>query len=409
VVFVGNGRTARADADTQQQLDALLARLTTSRATNIGFPAAFDLDFAPLAPLFTSMLLNNLGDPAVDGDYPNHTKPQEREALDAIATLLRAPVENWWGYVTSGATEGSEYALWQARLRYPEGLVYHSAAAHHSIAGVLDRLAMPSVRVRTDELGEMDYDDLAGQVERHRHRPVIVVANIGTAMAEAVDDVRHITAVLDDLAVQRRWVHADAALSGIPLALLDPDGRPGFDMQDGADSIIVSGHKFPGAPIPYGVVLVRASHRASSCRDATYTGSPDTTISNSRSGLAALCLWYTLRRFGLDGLRERATRSRNLAAYTHSRLVEIGWPAHRHPHAFTVVLAEPSTAIVRKWALATQDGQSHIVCMPGVTPEQVDALIADLRAEERPMRSIPAQRRRSGLLARTRQPASSTT
>ena len=409
MVFVGSGRAARAEADTQQQLDALLARLTASRATNVGFPAAFDLDFAPLAPLFTSMLLNNLGDPAVDGDYPNHTKPQEREALDAIASLLRAPAENWWGYVTSGATEGSEYALWQARLRYPDGLVYHSAAAHHSIAGVLDRLALPSLRVRADELGEMDYDDLAGQVQRHRDRPVIVVANIGTAMAEAVDDVRRITAVLDDLAAQRRWVHADAALSGIPLALLDPDSRPGFDMHDGADSIIVSGHKFPGSPIPYGVVLVRASHRTGSCRSATYTGSPDTTISNSRSGLAVLCLWYTLRRFGLDGLRERATRSRDLAAYTYGRLVEIGWPAHRHPHAFTVVLAEPSTAIARKWALATQGGQSHIVCMPGVTAEQVDALIAELRAEARPMPStIPDQRRRS-LLGRTRQPASSAT
>ena len=56
---------------------------------------------------------------------------------------------------------------------------------------------MTAVAVRADEHGEIDYQDLAAQVDQRRDRPAIIVANIGTAMSEAVDDVRRITQVLD--------------------------------------------------------------------------------------------------------------------------------------------------------------------------------------------------------------------
>ena len=393
------------DAALQAELDELLARLAAAQATNIGFPAAADVDYHLLAP-FLGFMLNNLGDPAVDGAYPLHCKKQEREALAAVAELLRAPEHDWWGYVTGGATEGNEYALYLARTKHPGGIVYHSRAAHHCIGHAIDRLAMRSVVVGADEHGEIDYADLASLVDRHRDRPAIVVAGVGTAMSEAVDDVRRITQVLDEYSVCQRWVHADAALSGIPLALLDPDDRPGFDFADGATSIIVSGHKFLSSPVPYGVVLVRDSHRPYGARAATYTGSPDSTLTNSRSGLAALGLWYTLRRYGLAGLRARAEQSRELAAYTHGRLVEIGWEAHRHPHAFTVALATPPAPVTEKWALASHNGQSHIVCMPGVTREQIDAFVSDLVAAMTQAPAPPAveTRRRRGLLRGVRQP-----
>ncbi len=356
-------------------------------------------------------MLNNLGDPNVEGDYPHHTKTQEREAVGFVADLLRAPADDRWGYVTGGASEGTEHALWLARRRHPGGVVYHSVAAHHCVPNAVDRLAMTAVAVRADEHGEIDYEDLSGQVDRRRDRPVIIVANVGTAMSEAVDDVRRIARILDGLAITRRWVHADAALAGIPLALLDPDARPGFDFTDGADSVIVSGHKFLGAPMPCGVLVVRDSHRPYATRAATYTGSPDSTLTNSRSGLAALGLWLTLRRHGSAGLSARAEQARDVATYTHGRLVEIGWPAHRHPHAFTVVLATPPAAVTAKWPLASQGGQSHIVCVPGVTRDQIDTFIADLQAATTP--AVPAAavdgHRVRGLLRRTRPSADNAT
>ena len=402
--------TTGLDPATQAELDRLHAGLLAARETNIGFPAATDIDVRPLVP-FLGLMLNNLGDPNIDGDYPHHTKAQEREAVGFVADLLRAPADDRWGYVTGGASEGTEHALWLARRRHPGGVVYHSQAAHHCVPNAIDRLAMSAVAVRADQHGEIDYEDLTGQVDRRRDRPALIVANLGTAMNEAADDVRRIAEILDGLAVTHRWVHADAALAGIPLALLHPDARPGFDFADGADSVIVSGHKFLGAPWPCGVLVVRDSHRPYAARAATYTGSPDSTLTNSRSGLAALGLWLTLRRHGLEGLRARAEQARDTATYAHGRLVEIGWPAHRHRHAFTVVLDTPPAAVISKWPLASQDGRSHIVCVPGVTRDQIDAFVADLQAATMP--AVPAAaldgHRPRGLLRRARPPVDNVT
>ena len=384
----------------QADLDALLARLTADSATSIGFPAATDIDYRVLAP-FLGHMLNNLGDPNTDGIYPAHTKSVEREVVQLVAELLRAPAEDRWGYVTSGATEGTEQALYLARQQYPRGIVYHSAAAHHSVTGAIDRLGMRSVAIRAMPSGEIDYEDLLRTVGQHRTRPAIVVATIGTGMSEAADDVASISAILDNLAVSRRWIHADAALSGLPLALLDagPAG-PRWDFTSGADSVIVSGHKTLGTPVPCGVLVVRNSLR--SRRQATYTGSPDSTLNNSRSGFAAVCLWYGLRHLTLDGHRDRIRRARALAAYLHGQLVELGWAADRHAHAFTVVLDTPPDVVAKKWALPSDGQRSHIVVMPGVTQERIDGFLADLRAAVAAPAPSPATVAEQATLRRSR-------
>src|SRR5262249_29574206 len=220
-------------------------------------------------------LLNNLGAPSIAGLSPWHVKDFEREAVDLLADLLRAPAGDRWGYVTGGATEGTLYGLWLARRLHPRGVVYHTTASHPSVAKAVDVLGMPSVVLRTDEYGELDYRDLADQVGRLRHRPAVVVANVGTTMSESTDDVRQILRVLDSVPVRavRRFGLADAALSGIPLALLDPTDRPGFDLHDGADAVVVSGHKFLATPMPCAAVVVKASTVARAPTVA-YTGSP---------------------------------------------------------------------------------------------------------------------------------------
>jgi histidine decarboxylase len=372
------------DPAIQVVLDELANRLESIRPTNIGFPAASDVDYSPLNSFFDRHLLNNLGDPFTDGAYPQHTKALEVAVVTFIADLMRAPADDRWGYVTSGAGEGNLYAMHLARSLHPRGIVYYSEAAHYSMDKALDLLAMPSIRVRVDTGGRMDFDDFEAQVDRNRDRPVIVAANIGTTMTEAVDDIRRIHRILDSLAIRRRFVHADAALSGIPLALLDPTERPGFDFADGADSVIVSGHKFLGTPMPCGVVVVKASHCAHLTRTGGYTGSPDTTITCSRSGHAALLMWYALRTYGVDGLRERAEESRALAAYAYQQLVELGWDAWYNAPGFTVVLATPPALVTEKWTLASTHGRSHIICMPGVTREMVDNFLADMRVVAAP-------------------------
>jgi histidine decarboxylase len=391
----GNGRPVPHDAGAeptalQQRLvliDAALAELTAhldlDRTTNIGFPSTFDIDYTRLWPMF-NYVLNNVGDPFRPSAYPANTKSFEREVIHTFADLLRLPGDDRWGYVTTGGTEGTEWGLLMARTLYPNAVTFYSASSHYSVPKLTLKLAMPSIAIRTDARGQLDYDDLNAVLCQHRDRPVIVLASIGTTMTEAIDDVARIRAILAEVPIRRTYIHADAALSGLPLALLPPDRRPSFDLADGADSLSISGHKFLGSPFPCGVVLARASLRNRISNQVDYIATDDTTLGGSRNGHAALIMWYALTLHGTDGLRRRADAARELAAYTVDQLARIRWPAWRFPHALTVVLDTPPVDVAKKWRLATSGAHSHVIVLPGTSAAQIDRLVADLAASREP-------------------------
>ncbi|MFC7483046.1 pyridoxal-dependent decarboxylase [Luedemannella flava] len=320
-----------------------------------------------------------MGDPFDLGHGRNHTKQVEQQVINTIADLLRAPASRW-GYVTTGSTEGNLHALDAAWQTYPDVVVYTSTAAHYSVAKAARMLKLPLIMVRADDTGQMDYDDLAGQLSLRRDRAAIIVATAGTVMTEAVDNVTRIVEICHTMAITRRLVHVDAALSGIPLALLPDAERPAFDFTAGATSIVISGHKFLSTLMPCGVlVYAQPPHTPLHARVA-YTGSVDSTISGSRSGHTPLILWHVLQTLGTEGLRARAQASRDLAAYTHAQLGQVGWEATRNPYAFTVVLRTPPAAVRDKWVLADDGQYSHIVCAPGITQVQIDDFLTDLQA-----------------------------
>ena len=64
-------------------------------------------------------------------------------------------------------------------------------------------------------------------------------------MKGAIDDVGKIRDILNDLAVTRSYLHADAALSAMILPFVDDPQPYGFDV--GFDSVSVSGHKMVGS------------------------------------------------------------------------------------------------------------------------------------------------------------------
>ena len=182
---------------------------------------------------------------------------------------------------------------------------------------------------------------------------------------------------MDELAIENRYVHCDAALCGGYAAFLDPP--PPWDFEDGADSIAISGHKFIGSPIPCGIVLARRGHVDRIGHSVAYIGSVDTTISGSRNGFTPLLLWYAIRSLGIEGLRKRIDDSLAVAAYAEQQFKDIGIAAWRNPQALTVVFPQPPKPVCDKWQLATAGGCSHIICMPHVRPEQVDSLIQDIK------------------------------
>jgi hypothetical protein len=49
----------------------------------------------------------------------------------------------------------------------------------------------------------------------------------------------------------------------------------------------------------------------------------------------------------------------------------------------TVILEPPPAAVAARWANPTSGGQSHLICMPNITPTQIDDFIHDLAASRR--------------------------
>jgi histidine decarboxylase len=361
----------KADSD---RLNAYMKKAEERADYFIGYPIAQDFDYSELYPLL-KLPLNNVGDPQVESTYDLNSRSLEQEVLNFFADLFHAPVNNWWGYVTNGGSEGNLYGLYVARELYPNGVVYYSEATHYSVQKNIQLLNCQSIVIRKQANGEMDYDDLHQMIQMNRDKPVIILANIGTTMTEAKDDLNRIKQTLGSLAVKNHYIHCDAALSGTYSALLDL--KPGFDFEYGCDSLAISGHKFIGSPIPCGVVLVKKNYKERIGKTIPYIGTVDTTITGSRNGHSPIFMWYAIKKLGVEGLKQRALESLETAQYVLGRFKQMGVNAWCNPDALTVVFPAPSLALKVKWQLATEDGMSHLICMPGISRTKFDEFLAE--------------------------------
>jgi histidine decarboxylase len=364
------------DQESKKRLDDYVKAVKERAKNFIGYPISQDFNYSELYPLF-DYALNNLGDPLVESTYDLNSRSIEREVVKFFAELFKAPTENSWGYVTNGGSEGNLYALYVARELYPQGIVYYSEATHYSVQKNISLLNMPSILIRSQENGEIDYEDLDEAVHNHRDRPAIIVANIGTTMTEAKDDITKIKKILKNSAIRNHYIHCDAALAGVYIALLEK--QPGFDFSYGADSVAISGHKFIGTPIPCGVVIVKKNYKERIGKAIPYIGTLDTTISGSRNGHSPLFLWYAIKKIGKEGFKKRALDSLEVTSYALSKMKEMGINAWSNPNAITIVFPKPNKEICNKWQLATEGDYSHIICMPGVSKEKIDEFLNDLK------------------------------
>lgn len=370
-------RQPLAEAD-RARLDELEGRLRAHQPTFIGYPCNQEPDFSELGR-FLRYMANNVGDPFVSrGHIRQQTHDFEREVIREFARLTRAPDGDYWGYVTNGGTEGNMYGLYLARELLPDGMVYFSEDTHYSVAKILRVLHARNIMIKSQPNGELDYQDLKETLRIHRDVPPIIFANIGTTMKGAVDDLVRIREVIENLAIQRFYIHCDAALSGLILPFVD-DPQP-FDFGDGAHSISISGHKMIGSPIPCGVAIALKHNVDRIARSVEYVGVLDTTLSGSRSAFSPLILWYAFRRAGTDGFRLSVAQCLERADYAIRQFAARGIRAWRNRNSITVVFPRPGEAVFRHWQVAPHREIGHLITMPHVTEEIVDRFVADVAA-----------------------------
>jgi aromatic-L-amino-acid/L-tryptophan decarboxylase len=211
------------------------------------------------------------------------------------------------------------------RADVPGLRIYASAEAHSSIDKACMTLGLGRtavVRIPTNDRFELRPSELAEAIAADRlagHRPIAVVATVGTTSSTSVDPV---AAVADITEREGLWLHVDAAYAGA-VALL-PDRRGPFAGWERADSIVINPHKWLFTPLDASLLLTR---RMPVLRDA-FSLVPEYLRTLDRATpvhdyneytpqlgrrFRALKLWIHLRWFGMDGLRRRIERHIELA------------------------------------------------------------------------------------------------
>jgi len=328
---------------------------------------------------FMKYSINNLGDPFIPSNYGVHSREFECAVIDFFADLWKIDAGDYWGYVTTCGTEGNLHGILLARECHPDGILYSSRETHYSIFKAARYYRMDAKAIPTLPMGEIDYDILTSELDKNRDRPAIINVNIGTTVKGAVDNLDRILRILKTLEIPRErfHIHCDGALFAMMMPFVDY--APEISFQKPIDSIAVSGHKMLGCPMPCGVTLARKEHVKNVEQRIDYLNSVDTTIMGSRNGQAALYLWYSLRKKGVDGIKRDVVHCIETARYLRNKLTEAGFTAQLNDLSCTVVLERPADDnFVKKWQLACEEDIAHVVVMPNITRSKIDKFVEEL-------------------------------
>mmetsp|Transcript_31627 Transcript_31627/g.38699 ORF Transcript_31627/g.38699 Transcript_31627/m.38699 type:complete len:556 (+) Transcript_31627:133-1800(+) len=368
-------------AELPDEADILKAydhQLKNKSSVHFGYPYNLMYNHSELYE-FMKYTINNLGDPYITSNYGVHSRQFECSVIDYFADLLKCPKDGYWGYVTTCGTEGNLHGILLARECHPDGILYTSQETHYSVFKAAKYYRMDAKSIPTLPMGEIDYDLLAAEINKNRDRPVIMNVNIGTTVKGAVDNLDRILRILKNLNIPRErfHIHLDGALFAMMMPFVDY--APEISFQKPIDSIAISGHKMLGCPMPCGIALARKEHVKKVEQRIDYLNSVDTTIMGSRNGQAALYLWYSLRKKGVDGIKRDVVHCMETACYLRDKITEEGMSCRLNDLSSTVVLERPmDDKFIKRWQLACEEDIAHVVVMPNITRQKIDKFVEEL-------------------------------
>ncbi|MGK9476868.1 pyridoxal phosphate-dependent decarboxylase family protein [Melioribacter sp. OK-6-Me] len=250
----------------------------------------------------------------------------EHKVLDWYRSMLGFP-DGYKGIIYDTASISSfhgiaaarEYKLPESRNKGMSSLpalrLYCSEQAHSSIdkAAIALGIGLEGVRkIKVDSEFKMIPGELKKAIEediKNGYSPFCVVATIGTTSTTSVDPVDEISEICKDYNL---WLHVDAAYAGVTSML--PEMKKYFKGIENADSIVTNPHKWLFVPIDLSVFYTRRPDilkRAFSLVPEYLKTDADSEVENLMDygiqlgrRFRALKLWFVIRYFGVEGLRE---------------------------------------------------------------------------------------------------------
>jgi len=262
----------------------------------------------------------------------------EMVVLGWLREALGLPPE-LFGFLTDTASIGSMLAIAAAReaagldIRnrgmcgrsdLPRLRVYASDQAHSSVAKACIALGLGLDGYRPiphDDEYRLDPEALERAIAEDRAagiRPLAAVATVGTTSTTSVDPVPAIAGICQR---EGLWLHVDAAYAGT--AAICPEHRWCLEGCEHADSFVFNPHKWLFTPIDASALYTRhpETFKKAFSLVPEYLTTPvadrvtdlmDYGVQLGRR-FRALKLWWVLRAFGLEGIRQRLRRHMELA------------------------------------------------------------------------------------------------
>ncbi|XP_061342028.1 serine decarboxylase-like [Gastrolobium bilobum] len=383
----------KCSGETKANLAGVITRyvetLNQYNLRNLGYPTNQNFNYDALAPLL-HFHLNNAGDPFLGSSFSLNSTAFEVCVLDWFANLWEIEKDEYWGYVTTGGTEGNLHGILIGREQFPDGIIYTSQDSHYSIFKIARMYRMQCVKVGTFVSGKIDCAELKTLLLAHKDKPAIINLNIGllvfdnyfcanwTTMKGGIDDLDLVIQTLEECGFTRDrfYIHCDGALFGMMLPFIERAPRITFKKPIG--SVAISGHKFLGCPIPCGVLITRLEHVNALTRDVEIIASRDVTITGSRSGHAPIFLWYALQERGLIGLKKEVQMCIKNAHHLVDQLRDSGIGAMLNEFSNTVVFERPlDDDFTRSWNLACTGDIAHVVVMQHITIEMLGSFVSE--------------------------------
>ena len=194
--------------------------------------------------------------------------------------------------------------------------VYTSSEAHSSVEKGVKIAGLGSqnlVTIAVDKAYAMDPGDLERKIRADREQGLTsccVVATVGTTSSTALDPLRPIGEIAQRYGL---WLHVDAALAGSAAIL--PEMRWILDGIESADSLVFNPHKWLFTNFDCSAFFCRHPETLTATfaihpeylktdRDQEVTNFRDWGIQLGRR-FRALKLWFVLRTYGVEGLRQK--------------------------------------------------------------------------------------------------------
>ncbi len=327
-------------------------------------------------------LMNNCGDPYQRGNYGMDSKAAEQKTISLIADNLGIPQGEYWGYITSGGTEGNYWAIREGMKRYPRATLYFSTDAHYSIPKYVTDMEREYIKIPTLKDGSISPAILLETIfedKSAKRDGVILILTWGTTCSGAIDHVKEITDAMHAHGIPY-FCHLDAAhYGGIPAGQKDSptiQHAPAL----GIDTVAVSLHKYIGVSRVNGVVLALSSRINRGV--VPYIGQEDTTLLGSRD----YAPFSTYQKIKEKMSRTEGSEYITNIRYFENLLIEAHIPYCRCVPGNTFVIPKPSDDTCNRFQLAdfpdeTGASKAHIIIFPFHQKQIMEELVSYLKRD----------------------------